>query len=540
MGRVSVSLLDRHEKEFGCLHVLSPELLLAHTEHGLEYTLKIDALQIDNQKSTCAFPIPFHTPAGAGFLALSGWMVNVCTWKYLTVVTAPFAAEIDEDYLKTVLTHFVQTEEPLENPKYFIRCELCRRLRCSCTFPKRNEASESGVDPEQTGVGKAGIDTLTIGYLKIEPVKMKLSFRKAHERSMVPISSLYCNVTSSKVSLPAIELADVHADASEVLGLLVRTYKRGMLRNIVSLALSADIVGSPGELIDKLGVGMHDLLYAPYRAMDNPGVIPQKLFHGGKSLAKNVVTGVIDFVGNISGALSKKLAEISMDEQFLEQAQDTSCRYAEEVELELPIKRTQLSKAGEKFMGSVISGFKGVLSSPIQGRKSNGLSGMVQGLGKGLVGAVFKPISGVMGLAQGVTNTISGALQDEKKRLRIQAPRAPPLTNPPREYERERSLYFRAYNCLCPSVSISPKNRNTALQEKYITGAPCVGKHLGWHVVITTHRLILYNRHELYEVLEKINSRPRENDLTEIEVNGSVITVSGARVAEEIELAANI
>ncbi|KAI5179714.1 hypothetical protein NEOKW01_0177 [Nematocida sp. AWRm80] len=508
-GRISVSLLDRDEKEFGCIHFLTTTLAVLFSQNGVEFVVKIESFQLDNQIDRTLYPIPIHMNSAMDAFCFSGWIVNPTTIRYLSTMITPLVIEVEEEYMKKIITHFIPLAEPTENPKYFIRCRVCMAMNCVCTYLQTPSTQSKSI---------------SLGYLRIEPVKFKFSFKRAPINSIVPLSSLFCNLTNSKISLPALELTDVYANYLEVLQVLNRTYKKALLKNIVSIVLSVDIVGSPGELFDKLGVGVHDLIYAPYRALDNPALLSKRILSGGKSLAKNVVSGVVDFVGNITGKLSQKLADITMDNDFAELTHETSCTYLDELDMSLPIPKTHLSKAGEKFMGSVISGFKGVMHSPIEGRRSNGLSGMVQGIGKGLVGAIIKPISGAMGLAQGVTTTISGAIQETKPLFRIQLPRAPPLSLPPEEYETERNIYYRAYICL---VSTDSKKK-----DQFITGGIGMNKYAGWHIIITTTKTILYNKTETAEIPGTPTITPAgENTL--LTVNKAEIQLEGNRIQRE-------
>ncbi|KAH9385831.1 uncharacterized protein NEMAJ01_0727 [Nematocida major] len=518
-GRVSFSLIDRAENEFSAFHLFNINAVFLVSDNGCEFMVKTGSVQMDNQEPRGFYPIPLHTPISSDVLTVSGWVLDRFTVRYLSVVMLPAVAEIEEVYIMKVIRHFFSLNEPTEDPKYFIVCSRCKLLRCKCTF--------SDPEPEKSGL-------MEIGYLKIEAIKFKCSFRRAEKGSLVPLSSVFCNITSSKVALPPVELFDIYAESSEICQIIGRTYKRGLIRNIVSLVLSADIMASPGELFDKLGVGVHDLIYAPYRALDNPMLLSRHLLKGGKSLATNVVTGVAGFVGNVMGKFSQKLADISMDETFAEALRETSCTYVEEADLGLPVRKTHLSKAGEKFMGSVISGFKGVVHSPMQGRRSNGLSGMVQGVGKGLIGAIIKPISGAVGLVQGISTSISGVLGDDAPLLRIQLPRAPSLDGVPCEYEFERNAYFRAYSVLA-------RSEGERKGEKFLTGGICSRKYIGWSVLISTKRLILYNKEETQEVLgvpiaEKVEG---ERD-TLVSVGALEVHLEGVRVFKDMQKYSNL
>ncbi len=65
-----------------------------------------------------------------------------------------------------------------------------------------------------------------------------------------------------------------------------------------------------------------------------------------------------------------------------------------------------LKNAGESVIGGVASGVGGIFMAPVKGARTEGVGGFFKGVGKGLVGAVVKP---VMGVTEGVTAVVQGA-----------------------------------------------------------------------------------------------------------------------------------
>ena len=53
----------------------------------------------------------------------------------------------------------------------------------------------------------------------------------------------------------------------------------------------------------------------------------------------------------------------------------------------------------------MFSGITGVVTKPIEGAKQEGAAGFFKGVGKGLIGVVARPVSGVIDLA---SNTFEG------------------------------------------------------------------------------------------------------------------------------------
>lgn len=72
----------------------------------------------------------------------------------------------------------------------------------------------------------------------------------------------------------------------------------------------------------------------------------------------------------------------------------------------------------------------GILTKPLEGAKSSGVEGFVQGVGKGIIGAAAQPVSGVLDLlskttegANAVKMKIASAITSEDQLLRKRLPR---------------------------------------------------------------------------------------------------------------------
>jgi len=74
------------------------------------------------------------------------------------------------------------------------------------------------------------------------------------------------------------------------------------------------------------------------------------------------------------------------------------------------------------FAKSIASGFEGLAAQPIAGAEREGAAGFFKGVGRGLVGAVTKPMVGVFDLAsnvtEGIRNGTSAHVQSSLERVR--------------------------------------------------------------------------------------------------------------------------
>lgn len=118
----------------------------------------------------------------------------------------------------------------------------------------------------------------------------------------------------------------------------------------------------------------------------------------------------------------------------------------------------------------------GILTKPLEGAKTSGVEGFVQGVGKGLIGAATQPVSGVLDLlskttegANAVRMKISSAIMSEEQLLRKRLPRAIGGDNLLRPYDEYKAqgqvikpslggISIKILNChffICFSPSLS-------------------------------------------------------------------------------------
>ncbi|KAI3834068.1 hypothetical protein MKX03_035864 [Papaver bracteatum] len=132
----------------------------------------------------------------------------------------------------------------------------------------------------------------------------------------------------------------------------------------------------------------------------------------------------VDILGNASSALghmSKGVAALSMDKKFIQgrQRQDK----IEDI-------GDVIREGGGALAKGLFRGVTGILTKPLEGAKSSGVEGFVQGVGKGLIGAAAQPVSGVLDLlskttegANAVRMKITAAITSEEQLLRRRLPR---------------------------------------------------------------------------------------------------------------------
>ncbi|RLN51421.1 hypothetical protein BBJ29_007449 [Phytophthora kernoviae] len=187
------------------------------------------------------------------------------------------------------------------------------------------------------------------------------------------------------------------------------------MRQLYSLVGAADILGNPVGLVTNLGVGVKDFFYEPAAGLvTSPQEFVLGLSRGTTSLFTHSLYGAFNAASKVTGTLSEGLATLSLDREYLaaRRAQGPRKQVATHV-------GTGLIHGTKQLGQGIFAGVTGVLTAPAQGAINGGLTGFIEGVGKGLIGVAVKPAAGILDLAAttaaGITATTSAL--DRRNRL---------------------------------------------------------------------------------------------------------------------------
>ncbi|XP_057959044.1 uncharacterized protein LOC131151699 [Malania oleifera] len=150
----------------------------------------------------------------------------------------------------------------------------------------------------------------------------------------------------------------------------------------------------------------------------------------------------VDILGNASSALghmSKGVAALSMDKKFIQSRQRQESKGVEDF-------GDVIREGGGALAKGLFRGVTGILTKPLEGAKTSGVEGFVQGVGKGIIGAAAQPVSGVLDLlskttegANAVRMKITSAITSEEQLLRRRLPRVISGDNLLRPYDEYKA-----------------------------------------------------------------------------------------------------
>ncbi|XVE82332.1 hypothetical protein DITRI_Ditri15bG0139900 [Diplodiscus trichospermus] len=150
----------------------------------------------------------------------------------------------------------------------------------------------------------------------------------------------------------------------------------------------------------------------------------------------------LDILGNASSALghmSKGVAALSMDKKFIQSRQRQENKGVEDL-------GDVIREGGGALAKGLFRGVTGILTKPLEGAKSSGVEGFVQGVGKGIIGAAAQPVSGVLDLLSKTTEganamrmKIASAIASDEQLLRRRLPRVISGDNLLRPYDEYKA-----------------------------------------------------------------------------------------------------
>ncbi|XP_070535266.1 intermembrane lipid transfer protein VPS13B-like [Ptychodera flava] len=190
---------------------------------------------------------------------------------------------------------------------------------------------------------------------------------------------------------------------------LTMHYASGALFKAGWVLGSLEILGNPAGLVRSISSGVADLFRLPYEGLiRGPSAFMTGVTSGASSLVKHVSTGTLTSITNFASSISRNMDRLSLDQDHLQRQEEHRRQIPERISEGL---KQGLSGFGISLLGAVA----GVVDQPIQSWTRSSLpasptqkaTGVISGVGKGLVGVVTKPIGGA---AEFVSQTGQGIL----------------------------------------------------------------------------------------------------------------------------------
>ena len=394
------------------------------------HEFRIKEFQIDNQMLSTSFPVMVSsTPA-----ELDGYFFH------LGIVKSNFFTTIDYFHYFSFLMqeiHFKADDMILNHLLSFVQVNY-------------------GVEPnfeedlsQQIIVPKPSAKKLYIELLKLSPIKCYLTFNySSSERKVVdqvnqnPVKTVLnaigvtvANIEDAPIYLNSLNINHAFHTREEMITSITKHYYFQLLSEVYKVVFSFDIIGNPVSLVHNLGTGVYDFFYEPAKGfVKSPKEFVIGVRKGSTSLVKNSVAGIFNTASKITGSLSKGVAHLAFDKEYVRQREKNNREKAKHV--------GQGISLGAKELGTgLFKGITGVVTAPISGAKREGVGGMIKGLGKGVIGAAVKPGVGIFDMCTRTTEGIKNFVTiSDNNEVRVRPPRGFGPDKVLFPYDREKAI----------------------------------------------------------------------------------------------------
>ncbi|ADM11353.2 vacuolar protein sorting-associated protein [Encephalitozoon intestinalis ATCC 50506] len=409
---LSISLVNKEGNEVLCSHIEGLEIgaecisreagipeLMAHPKY-VEFVIQgtAESIQVDNQSLFCAFPVVFH-PLDK-YLRIETERRNR---KKLLVFDFTFGSSAQN---VSVSNLYFKTEAFALN----IEENLAKSIREMFLRKKEREV-------------KSYEKNLRIQNLKMERMGAKVNFLKDIESGFVSnvVGLFINNISDFSLEIDGMKETCLYTTFQELEDLLASFYLSQLQKNLYKVLTHLDFMGNIGSFTESVSIGIKDLLTEPSLNSN----VACGIFKGGKSFLKNTIYGVSNTVGKFSKSIgtSAKFIGCSADPKH----EKFRHSYARDMHLLIPRARhskgpmTSILKGTGNLFDSITRGMVGIATSPVEGA-SNGVAGVVKGLGKGVLGAFAGPIAEVADLVTNISDTIKTSMNGRVKRIQYPRP----------------------------------------------------------------------------------------------------------------------
>ena len=409
LAGVGVSLISSRVREIAYMTFRGLELSYSESQVTTAVNVICKWIQIDNQTVGSIFPIvlyptvvpkdgkelDIHPTLQASVIRSKDDTHGVRHIKYASVLLQELTAELDEDFLYAVYDFFKSSSRMSE-----------RQYEAGMYIEHEHELLEPPVQSVAT-------DQIYIEILHLQPVALNLSFMSTSheglddaENSRTLFSYLFTmltmvlgNVNEAPVRLNALVIENVRLSKTVLLNRMAYHYGQDFLFQVHRILGSANFLGNPVGLFNNVSSGVADIFYEPYYGLVMHGnrELGFGIARGASNFVKKTVFGVTDSVSKLTGSISKGFAAVTMDREFQTRWRMTHFRNKPKHAI------YGITVGANSLFTSVASGIEGLALRPLEGAEENGAAGFVQGMGRGLIGAVTKPAAGFFDMASSIT-----------------------------------------------------------------------------------------------------------------------------------------
>ncbi|XP_078616141.1 intermembrane lipid transfer protein VPS13D-like isoform X3 [Branchiostoma floridae x Branchiostoma japonicum] len=397
-GGVGISLVNRTPEELAFVSLCGISVSYSATASRESLIATVNKIQVDNQLSGSCWPVMLHM-AHCGLEAQRerpavhmavekepGTRQDTEIYKHLMLHVSPLVLQLEESGLLKLLQFFGFGSSAAEMERVDVAEFDSWRNHTAATTAKR----------------------YYFETLKLHPTEMKLSVNRGAKLPpdlkalKARLGLTLISFQEATVDLDAFTCLHAFETRQFLIDCIYSHYIEELKGQAAKILGSVDFLGNPIGLFNDVTDGLSGLVQ-----------------HGNVSgLFRNVTHGLSNSAAKMTSALSDGLGNIALDSQH----QQT---------------RTQIRQHGGSGSEHIVAGLKGLgfgivggltslVTQTAEGAVKGGVEGFFSGLGKGLVGTVTRPATGLLDFASGTALAVRDtAASDDASRLQPRRVRLP-------------------------------------------------------------------------------------------------------------------
>lgn len=442
MEHLSLSLVDRVPRELALVTMSQLYMTMQETSMLRSWDLTLGAVQVDNQMALAVFPVMLTIDRGQVQQAPvpSEWQENMLavycqqvlnlgreeSWRarrerslqrhfrLLSVYVKPVVVRLDDACVRSLLLYVsvfrtqdtVHRVEKVENVvEYVMGGEMASPRLMNV------DRDEGRRDVASVRVNRIFLDELDLGAWSVN-----LSYRTQPQTRLQAdlltdpmgafvesLGALISNVDNAVLSLERIHCPVRVSSAMELWQMIMVDYQAMFVSQLWTVLGSSQLLGNPSSLMSNVQSGWKDLM------------TEQKVYRGMFSLIGKSGRGLANTASSLTQSLGSGLVVLSGDRAAAE-------RRAEMWRAKPKSAMKGIKAGGKHILFGLRDGVRGLFEAPAEGAAKGGFTGALAGIGRGVLGLVFKPMTGLVDAVSAVTGGIA-ATHDEKGASRVRDPR---------------------------------------------------------------------------------------------------------------------
>ena len=161
---------------------------------------------------------------------------------------------------------------------------------------------------------------------QLQPIAFNLTFyanNASHHQSNNPFQVLFDlilasvgNLDHAQFRLDSLTIDNMYGNIEVLQNSLITHYSAELLSQVYKIIGSLEVLGNPVKLIDGIGTGVINFFYEPAKGLtQSPAEFGKGLAKGSMALVKGTVGSIFSAASKITGAASKGIEMLSIDDE---------------------------------------------------------------------------------------------------------------------------------------------------------------------------------------------------------------------------------